>query len=55
MSQLFDLGQSNGLFPKGGRFFAADKWAEEIKKLKDTVNQAMTRWHVRTVRLSSYF
>ena len=47
MSQLVDLAQPKGLVSKGGRYIAADKWAGEIKNLKDTVNQAMTRWQAR--------
>ena len=44
--QLVDMGQSNGIVDKAGRILAADKWAVEIKKLKETVNQAIARWQV---------
>ena len=53
--ELVDMGQSNGIVSKAGRIVAANKWAEEIKKLKDTVNQAMTRWQVRPVHPSRFF
>ena len=33
-----------GIVSTAGRILAANKWAEEIKQLKDTVNQAKARW-----------